>query len=106
MLSGLWNPPTQNLDSFILVGGSLVVSGALLAAPWSRIRPAGLWYSLFVAFTLVVPAVAVLIWRVNTWAVIHGAGGEGFALVSLLVAGWGIQLPAIWSLRPRRNTAH
>ena len=55
------------------------------------------------AFVVVVPAVAVLIWAVNTWSAIHGAGGEGFALVALLVVGWGTPLPSIWSLRPRRN---
>jgi hypothetical protein len=50
----------------------------------------------------VVPFGAALILTVNAWSAMHGAGGGGFALVSLIVVGWAIQLPAIWSLRPRR----
>ena len=105
LMSGLSDPPTQHLDVFVLVGASLIAPGLLLAAPWSHIRPFGLWYSLFAALVLVVPFGAALILAVNTWSAMHGAGGEGVVLVSLIVVGWAIQLPAIWSLRPRRDTA-
>ena len=105
LISGLSDPPTQNFDDFVLVGVSLIAPGVLLAAPWSRIRPAGLWYSLLAALVLVVPFGAALLLAVNTWSAIHGAGGEGFALVAFIVIGWAVQLPAIWSLRPRRGSA-
>ena len=103
LLSGISDPPTQNLGDFVLVGGSLLVPGALMAAPWSRIRSLSLWYSLFIALVLVVPAAAAPILAVNTWSAIHGAGGPGFALVGLLVVAWATQLPSIWSLRPTRK---
>jgi hypothetical protein len=103
LISELSDPPTQQFDVFVLLSGSLIAPGVLLAAPWSRIRPFGLWYSLFAALVLVGPFGVALILAVNTWSAMHGAGGEGFALVSLIVVGWAIQLPAIWSLRPRRN---
>jgi hypothetical protein len=104
LLMGLSDPPSQNLGSFNLFGSTLLVLGALMAAPWSRIHSSLLWYVLFAALVLAGPAAALFIVAVNTWATIHGAGGPGFVLVGVAVIAWAIQLPAIWSLRPSRQT--
>jgi hypothetical protein len=105
LLSGFSDPPSQNFDTFVYFGLSLVVPGILLAVPWSQIRNSLLWYSLFVALVVTVPPGAVMILAVNTWSAIHGAGGWGFAVAALLVLAWATQLPAIWSLRPKRQPA-
>jgi hypothetical protein len=105
LLSGMSDPPTTNFDTFVYVGLSLLVPGALLALPWSRIRPATLWYFLFIALVVTVPPSALLILVINTWSAMHGAGGWGFAVVTLLVLAWATQLAAIWSLRPSRHPA-
>jgi hypothetical protein len=104
LLMGLSDPPSQNLGSFILFGGTLLVLGSLMAAPWSRIHSNLLWYVLFAALVLTGPVGALFILGVNTWAAIHGAGGPGFVLVGVVMIAWAIQLPAIWSLRPSRQT--
>ena len=101
LVSGLLDSPMQHFGVFLLMCVSLIVPGALLAAPWSRIRPPGLWYSLFIALALIVLAGATLLLGLNTWSAIHGAGTAGYLLVVVLLAVWVIQLPAIWSLRPR-----
>lgn len=105
LLSGFADPPSENYDDFVYVGLSLLVPGLLLALPWSQIRPAILWYFLFIALVVAVPPAAMLILAVNAWSAIHGAGGWGFAVVAVLVLGWATQLPAIWSLRPGRRSA-
>jgi hypothetical protein len=102
-VSGLADPPTSNLESFVVFAASLLIAGGLLAAPWSRIRPVILWYVLFSGLVLMVPPMAVFIYALNSWSAMHGAGAEGYALVVLLTVAWVTQLPAIWSLRPRRN---
>jgi hypothetical protein len=104
----LWSargdPATQNADT-LLVGLSLMVPGALLIAPWSRIRPPAVWYSLFITLVIVVPLGVSEILAVNTWSAIHGAGGPGFALAGLLLTLWIIGIASIWSLRPISPTA-
>jgi len=102
-VSGLADPPTAHLESFVVFAASLFIAGGLLAAPWSRIRPPTLWYALFFGLVLMVPPVAVFIYALNSWSAMHGAGAEGYALVVLLAVAWVTQLPAIWSLRPQRN---
>lgn len=101
--SGLADLPMSNIDTFVYVGLSLIVPGALLVLPWSQIRPAALWYFLFIALVVTVPPGALLILLVNTWSAMHGAGGWGYAVVTLLVLTWATQLAAIWSLRPSRH---
>jgi hypothetical protein len=103
LLVGLSDPPSQNLSSFILLAGILLVLGALMAAPWSRIHSNLLWYVLFAALVLAGPAGALFILAMNTWSAIHGAGGPGFVLVGVVVIAWAIQLPAIWILRLSRQ---
>jgi hypothetical protein len=103
LVVGLADPPTQNFGTFILLAGLVLAPGALMVAPWSRIRPPALWYSLFIMLVLVVPPGALLILAVNTWSALHGAGGAGFALVGFLLVVWAIQLPAIWALRATGN---
>lgn len=102
LLSGFSDRPSQNFDTFVYFGLSLLVPGVLLAVPWSQIRTPALWYSLFIALVVAVPPGAVLILAVNTWSALHGAGAWGFAVAALLVLAWATQLPAIWSLRPKR----
>jgi len=103
LLSGLLAPPTGSVEVFALVGLSLLIPGVLLVVPWSRIRRPAIWYPVFVAFVLLVPPGVLLIFAVNTWSMLHGAGGQGFALLGLLLGAWAIQLPAIWALRPKRD---
>ncbi len=105
LLSGMSDPPTANYDVFVLFYCVLLVAGALMAAPWSRIRSLALWYALFIFLVVVGPFAAAFILLVNTWSAMHGAGGPGYALAGLLLISWAVQLPAIWSLRPRRKSA-
>lgn len=105
LLAGLSDPPSQNYWSYVLFGASLLVPGALMAAPWSRIRSRPVWYTLFVVLLVTVLPGAALILAVNTWSAMHGAGGPGYALAGLLVGAWVIQLPAIWALRPSGKPA-
>ena len=101
--SGLSDLPMSNFDTFVYVGLSMLILGALFVLPWSQIRPPALWYFLFIALVVAGPPSIVLILLVNTWSAMHGAGGWGYAVVTLLVVAWATQLAAIWSLRPSRH---
>jgi hypothetical protein len=91
----------QNLGWAYIADLSLIVPGVLLVAPWSRIRPRAVWYTLFVALVALTPAAALFLFALNTWSRMHRVGEALDALITLLVVGWASQLPAIWTLRPR-----
>jgi hypothetical protein len=103
LISGLSDSTMRHFGVWVLMCASLIVPGALLSAPWSRIRPTSLWHVLFIALAVTELAAAALIFVLNTWSAMHGTGTAGFLLVIVLLAVWVIQLPAIWSLRPRRG---
>jgi hypothetical protein len=103
LIGGMSDASMQHFDVFLLMCAGLIVPGALLVAPWSRIRPRSLWHFLFVALAVTGLVGAAVIFALNTWSAMHGAGTTGSLLVAVLVFALAIQLPAIWSLRPRRD---
>jgi hypothetical protein len=101
--ASILSSPSMNQGD-LFFSGSLILLGALMAVPWSRIRIGVLWYALFVALVLAGPSAVLFILAVNTWSAIHGAGGPGFVLAGVVLTVWAIQLLAIWSLRPTADS--